>query len=122
PPAAGVQLRVPGELLRRTEPGAGDPGAVEHVAHLIGAQGREGILDDRGQLVVMRDAVRIGREAGVRRQIAPPQDVVAECEPLPFVLDTEINRTVGNAKRSVRGDGRMPGPGPPGRLLTVAGK
>ena len=72
PPVAGAQLRVPGQLLRRSQPGVGDPGRVELLAELVGAAVAEGGLDDRGQRVVMLDPVGVRREAGVRCQVAPP--------------------------------------------------
>jgi hypothetical protein len=78
PPTAGVQLRVAGELLGRAEPGIGDSSRLERLADLVSAAAREGVLDDRGQLAVVRHPVRVAREARVRRQVSPPQDVAAE--------------------------------------------
>jgi hypothetical protein len=122
PPAAGVQLGMTGELLRGAQPRAGDPGGLKRPAGLLCGQRGEGFLDDGGQLVVVRDAVGIGGEAGVCCQGSLPEDVAAEDDPFPFVLDPEEDRTVGDLERAVRRDGRMPCPGSPGWLCAVAGK
>ena len=119
PAAPGAQLRVLGQFAGRPEPGAGDPGLLECRYDLISRLFRERVLDDRGQLVVARCPVRVACEARVGRQFGPPQDIAAEHEPLPLVLDPEKDRAVAGLERAVRGDGRMPCPGPRERLRAV---
>jgi hypothetical protein len=119
PAATGAQFRVLGQFVGRPEPGAGDPGCLERLDDLISRLFRESVLDDRGQLVVARRPVRVAREPGVRCQVTPLQHVVAENEPLPVVLNPEKDRAVAGAERAVRGDGRMPCPGPRKWLPTV---
>jgi hypothetical protein len=63
-PTAGAQLRVPGQLVGRPQPGVGDSGHVQRLAHLIGAAIGESVVDDRRQRVVVRHPVGVGGEAG----------------------------------------------------------
>jgi hypothetical protein len=102
PAATGAQLRMLGQLAWRPQPGAGDAGLLEFRYDLIGRPLREGVLDDRGQLVVAGRPLRVAREARVRRQVTPPQHIATEYEPLPFVLNPEKNRAVAGVERSVR--------------------
>ena len=95
-PAAGVQLRVAGELLGRPQPGVGDPGLVERLADLVGgavARRTSSMMAVSSSLWATRSV--LAREARVGRQVGLPQDVTAEDEPLPFVLDPEEDGAVG---------------------------
>ena len=71
PPVPGRELRVGGELGGRAQPGAGDAGLVQQGHHLVGRHGAERGLDDRRQLAVVGDPVRVGGEPLVGDQVRP---------------------------------------------------
>ena len=94
PAAAGEQLRMPRQFLRRPQPRIGDPGRVKRLGHFVGAASRERVVDDPRQLLMVRDPVGVARKAGVRGQVGSLQDVTAKNKPFAFVLDTDEDGTV----------------------------
>ena len=120
PPAPRAQLRMVGELRGRAQPGIRDARLVQRGGQLRCRNGGQRRLDDRGELVVVRQPVGIGGEPVVGHQIRPAEDLLAQDGPLPLVLQAEEHLvTAGRGVRAIGGDGGVPGSGPPGRLTAV---
>src|SRR5215471_20305187 len=86
PPVPGRQLRMRRELRWRAQLGTGDARLVQRGHQPVRRDIPQRVLDDRGQLAVMRDPAWVGGEPAVVDQVGPAQDLLAQHRPLAVVL------------------------------------
>ena len=111
PPVPGRQLRVGGELLGAAHPGVGDTRRLQRRFELVHPDPGEHPGEDRGQLVVVRDPGRVGREPLIGDQVRAAQDPLAQHHPLALVLDAQEHLATLGRVGPVRGDRGVPRPG-----------
>ncbi len=94
------------KLLHGVHPRVGDLCSVETGQHVCSRVCGECSVDERVELIAMRDTVGVGTESRIGGERRLTEHIGAEPPPLALILESQIdNLSVAGGVRSIRRDG-----------------